>query len=299
MPLADRADPSRRSRPGRLRPSPLSVAASDLGGTGDDLTGDEVRDILTRGELDIAGRLTDASNVTVLATATLDGASVYCVYKPVRGERPLWDFPDGTLAGREVASAMIAGAAGWDCVPPTFLRETGPLGVGMVQRWIECASPDTLVDLHPVKKLPTGWLPVLRAIDAVGDPVVLAHADDPGLKLLATFDLVVNNADRKGSHVLPVPGGPVYGVDHGLTLHVETKLRTVLWGWAGTALDENAVEGLRRITGALDGPLGEALSGLLTSRELTALQHRLARLVRKPVFDTPPEHRTPIPWPPL
>ena len=122
-------------------------------------------------------------------------------------------------------------------MPPTFLRD-GPVGTGMVQLWIDDTDSESMVDLFPRKKLPKGWLPVLRATDATGSPAVLAHADDPRLQLLATFDLVVNNADRKGPHVLPVVDGPVYGVDHGLTLHADNKLRTVLWGWAGDPLPE-------------------------------------------------------------
>jgi uncharacterized repeat protein (TIGR03843 family) len=262
------------------------------------LTSEDVAELLIHGELDIVGRLTDASNLTVLARVTLDGVSFDCVYKPVRGERPLWDFPNGTLAAREVGSAMIARAAGWDCVPPTYFRE-GPLGAGMVQRWIEGTDSETVVDLFPVRRLPPGWLPVFRAVDNEGTPVVLAHADDERLKLLATFDLAVNNADRKGSHVLPVPDGPLYGVDHGLTLHEETKLRTVLWGWAGTPLPEAGIAGLRRLTAALDGELGAALDDMLTVAEVSALRTRVSRLVATPVFRRPPEHRTPIPWPPL
>jgi uncharacterized repeat protein (TIGR03843 family) len=263
------------------------------------LAAEVVADVLVNGELEIVGRLTDASNVTVLAHATLEGATVDCVYKPVRGERPLWDFPDGTLAGREVAAALVARTAGWNCVPPTYLREGGPLGPGMVQCWIDGTDSDTMVDLFAVRDVPKGWRPVLRAVDPVGEPVVLAHADDPRLQRLALFDLLVNNADRKGSHVLPVPGGPVYGVDHGLTMHVETKLRTVLWGWAGEPVPNDAIDGLQRLRTAVDGELGVELGELLTVRELSALRDRIERLLNRRVFNRPPQHRTPIPWPPL
>ena len=256
-------------------------------------------EVLVNGELEIVGRLTDASNVTVLAHATLDGATVDCVYKPIRGERPLWDFPDGTLAGREVAAALVARSAGWDCVPPTYMRDGGPLGAGMVQCWIDGTDSDSMVDLFAVRDVPKDWLPVLRAVDPAGDPVVLAHADDRRLQLLALFDLLVNNADRKGSHVLPVPDGPVYGVDHGLTMHVETKLRTVLWGWAGSPIPDDATEGLRRLHHGIAGQLGAELGDLLTIRELSALRDRIDRLLARRVFSRPPQHRTPIPWPPL
>ena len=133
-----------------------------------------------------------------------------CIYKPVRGERPLWDFPDGTLAERELAAYLVSRAAGWDCVPLTVIRD-GPYGPGMVQRWIEDADPEEVVDLVPVDGIPTGWLPVLRAIDTDGDDVAVVHADNPALATLAGFDLVVNNADRKGSHVLPTADGRILG----------------------------------------------------------------------------------------
>lgn len=271
---------------------------AETGVTVGDLAPDDLAELLVNGELEIAGRLSDASNVTLLAEVSYNGVTADCVYKPIRGERPLWDFPDGSLAGREVGAALVAHAAGWECVPPTFLRD-GPVGTGMVQLWIDGTDSETMVDLFPTRKLPKGWRPVLRASDANGSPAVLAHADDPRLALLATFDLVVNNADRKGPHVLPVVDGPVYGVDHGLTLHADNKLRTVLWGWAGEALPEAGVEGLRRLQTAVAGDLGELLTELLTITEVGALQRRIDRLLDQPVFDRPPEHRTPIPWPPL
>ncbi|AZI57962.1 SCO1664 family protein [Nakamurella antarctica] len=263
-----------------------------------DLTPDQLADVLVNGELEIRGRLTDASNLTALAVSTLGGVSVECVYKPVRGERPLWDFPDGSLAAREVGSAMIARAAQWNCVPPTYLRE-GPLGEGMVQQWIDGTDQDDTVNIFKPSKLPKSWLPVLRAADERGRPLVLAHADTPELALLATFDMVVNNADRKAPHILPVTGGPVLGVDHGLTLHYEDKLRTVLWGWAGREIPEEGVEGLHRLTEQLEGALGEDLSALITITELRALCDRVAHLVESPLFTHPPQHRSPIPWPAL
>ncbi len=263
-----------------------------------DLTSAEITDILINGELEIIGRLTDASNVTVLGRTTLAAVTLECVYKPIRGERPLWDFPDGSLAAREVGSAMIARAAGWNCVPPTHLRN-GPIGSGMVQQWIDGTDQDDTVNLFKPKDLPDGWLPVLRAADNKGKPLILAHADTPELALLACFDLVVNNADRKAPHILPVPGGPVLGVDHGLTLHHEDKLRTVLWGWAGKPLPDEGIAGLERLVLVLDGPLGEELSALITITELVALIDRVDRLLGCKTFDQPPPDRTPIPWPPL
>jgi len=197
-----------------------------------DLRDPSVREVLRRGRIEITGRLVDASNATLFGTVCADGVELRCVYKPVRGERPLWDFPDGTLAGREVASHLISETAGWHVVPPTLLRD-GPFGPGMVQVWVDTNDERELVDVLPPKEVPPGWLGVLRARDGRGEPAVLVHADLPELRAMAVFDVVVNNADRKGGHVLAGVDGRIYGVDHGLCLHVEHKLRTVLWGWVG------------------------------------------------------------------
>jgi uncharacterized repeat protein (TIGR03843 family) len=254
--------------------------------------------VITEGEISVTGRLTDASNLTLLGEATLDGLTVPCIYKPVRGERPLWDFPDGTLAERELAAYLVSGAAGWNCVPLTVIRD-GPYGPGMVQRWIEDADPDQVVDLVPVQRIPPGWLPVLRAVDTDGKNVAVVHADNPALAKLAGFDLVVNNADRKGSHVLPTSGGRILGVDHGLCFHSDDKLRTILWGWAGQSLPEVVIDGIERLRTALNGELGERLDELITLTEMAALRDRLDLYAETKMFPRAPSHRTPIPWPPL
>src|SRR5258708_10090376 len=150
--------------------------------------------------MELEGRLVDASNTTIRAFITLDGVSVRCVYKPVRGERPLWDFPDGTLAGREVAAYAGSAATGWDLVPPTVLRD-GPLGPGACQLWVE-ESDQPLVGFVPAEELPDTWLQIAAASDDEGQAYLLAHADDALLARMALFDVVVNNADRKGGHVL-------------------------------------------------------------------------------------------------
>ena len=259
---------------------------------------DDDLEVLRDGDIGITGRLTDASNLTLLAAASLGGVSIDCIYKPVRGERPLWDFPDGTLAERELAAYLVSVASGWDCVPPTIIRD-GPYGPGMVQRWIADCDPDLMVDLVPIKKVPKGWLPVMRAVDVSGHDVAVVHADNAALSVLAGFDLVVNNADRKGSHVLPTPDGRVLGVDHGLCFHRDEKLRTILWGWAGRPLPAAVLDGLRRLSVELDGTLGGQLDELITVTEMTALHHRIDRLTATARFPRPPDHRTPIPWPPL
>jgi uncharacterized repeat protein (TIGR03843 family) len=265
------------------------------------LADEAVLELLRGGTITVTGRLTDASNITLLGAVESDGTTVRCVYKPVRGERPLWDFPDGTLAGREVASYAISEAAGWRCVPPTVMRD-GPYGPGMVQQWIEDADSDLTADLVPEAELPDGWCPILRAVDEDGAELVLAHSPLPALAVLAGFDLVVNNADRKASHILPTPDGRVRGVDHGLTLHPDDKLRTILWGWAGQPLPAAVLDGMARLradVGAASSPLRDALGSLIGESEIHALASRIEALVAAPSYPAPPAHRTPIPWPPL
>ncbi|MCP2257557.1 hypothetical protein LX15_001242 [Streptoalloteichus tenebrarius] len=252
--------------------------------------------LLTHGRIEVRGRLVDASNATLFCEVSHDGVTAEAVYKPVRGERPLWDFPDGTLAGREVATYLVSAASGWDLVPPTVLRD-GPFGPGMVQLWVDTDPERELVDVVPPEKVPEGWRAVLRAHDRLGEPAVLAHADHPGVRRLAVFDVVVNNADRKGGHVLHGVDGSVYGVDHGICLHVEDKLRTVLWGWLGEPLPEEAVAVLRRLREDVDGALGEQLAEHLTRKEVQAVADRVDRLLAGGVFPAPSSEWPAIPWP--
>jgi uncharacterized repeat protein (TIGR03843 family) len=227
------------------------------------------------------------------------------VYKPVAGEAPLWDFPDGTLAGRERGSYLVSAALGWNLVPYTIIRD-GPAGSGMLQRWVDQPSDDPaypdadggpdLIDLVPAGKVPAGFLPVLQAYDYAGDEVTLVHADDDRLRRLAVFDVLINNADRKGGHVLSGVDGHVYGVDHGVTLHVEDKLRTVLWGWAGKPVDDDTLEDVASLHDELAGDLGAELYCHITPREVAALRARIVALLRNPVMPTP-DRRRPIPWP--
>ena len=232
---------------------------------------DEALELLAAGDLEIEGRLVDASNTTLVGAVSAGGSSVGCVYKPVAGERPLWDFPDGTLAAREVAAFAVSQASGWHVVPPTVLRD-GPLGPGMVQLWID-------VDEHV-------------------DPVVLAGSDDPALRRMAVFDAVVNNTDRKIGHLLPMPGGHVFGVDHGVCFSEQDKLRTVLWQWAGQRLDAEALGVLAALDDQLAGPLGDQLGRLLTPVEVRATRRRVRRLLSAKRYPRPRPGWPHVPWPP-
>jgi len=255
--------------------------------------------LLTDGELALEGRLVDASNTTLRGILTLDGLTARCVYKPVRGERPLWDFPDGTLAGREVAAYLVSRATGWDLVPPTVLRD-GPFGPGSCQLWIdEPEEAEPLVGFVPAAAVPPRWFPVAAARDDDGAAYALAHADDPRLARLAVLDVVINNADRKGGHVIVGPDDRIYGVDHGVCFHVEDKLRTVLWGWAGRRLPPDAVEMLAGLAGQLTGRLGDELSEQLTIGEVAELAARVDRLRETGRFPLPPQDWPAMPWPPM
>lgn len=245
------------------------------------------------GELTLSGRITTASNATFLGSI----GDTAVVYKPVAGESPLWDFPHGMLARREVASYLVSQVLGWDVVPHTWLRD-GPLGEGMVQLWKEPDPDQNPVDLLPAEEVPqSGWKHVLKGQDETGRIVELVHEDSPALRRMAVFDILVNNADRKGNHILAMPGGHRYGVDHGLTFHREHKLRTVLWGWLGETLTDEEAAGIDRVTGGLGGELGARLDDLLSAEEIAALAARCTMLRAAGRFPAPSGQMPAVPWP--
>jgi len=247
-----------------------------------------------QGDLELHGRIMPASNATFLGE--IDGVKV--VYKPVAGERPLWDFPDGTLADREVAAYAVSEAIGWDVVPTTWLGE-GPHGLGMLQVWREVDPEQEAVTLVRAGAVPDGYLAVFDALDDRDRDVTLIHEDTEPLRRMAVFDVVVNNADRKGGHVLEMPDGHRYGVDHGVTMHHEPKLRTVLWGWGGLPLTDAEVDALRHLRAAVAGDLGVTLAAHLTDLELSALERRCARLLQIGRLPASRGEWPAIPWPPF
>ncbi|TFC84315.1 SCO1664 family protein [Cryobacterium sinapicolor] len=245
------------------------------------------------GVLELTGRITTASNATFLGTI----GDVTVVYKPIAGENPLWDFPDGNLASREAAAYLVSEAFGWNVVPRTWLRG-GPMGPGMVQLWQDADPEQDAVDLVPWGDAPTpGWCRVFDGRDDHNRAVTLIHEDSAVLRRMAVFDIVVNNADRKGDHILAMPDGHRHGVDHGLTFHTDHKLRTVLWGWLGDELTADELDGIDRVSAQLTGELGGILAGLLSEVEIAALVARCDRLRSEGRFPAPRGDMPAVPWP--
>ena len=224
--------------------------------------------VITEGELDVEGRFVDASNATLLAVARLSSQEVKVIYKPVAGERPLWDFPDGNLAQRERAAYLLSEALELHIVPFTILRE-GPFGVGSVQEWIE--------------------------MDEEFDVVAFASADTQELRKMVLLDAIINNTDRKYGHILVDSQRSVFGCDHGVTFHSDPKLRTVLWQWAG---DEFTTEEISVLKKSIE--IAESiLSDLITKEEIQALLQRSSEMIESGRFPYPSEEWPAIPWPPF
>jgi uncharacterized repeat protein (TIGR03843 family) len=237
-------------------------------------------EVLRDGTIDVVGRILGSSNHALLVTVTLPCPDpgepprvLHAIHKPRIGERPLDDFPDGTLGHRELAAYLVSEAMAWSIVPPTVIRE-GPFGEGMLQAYVE---PDESVDV-------IAWI----------------NEDESRLRRMAVFDAAVNNTDRKGGHILPVDGGRhVYGVDHGVCFSVTPKLRTVLWAWRGTTFDDDEVAGLTRLREALDGDLAADLRPLLSRAEVRATTRRVDALLDSRRFPYPSPAWPAIPWPPF
>jgi len=245
-------------------------------------------------ELTLHGRIMPASNATFVGEI----GDVRVVYKPVAGERPLWDFPDGTLAHREVAAYAVSEALAWDVVPHTFLRE-GPHGLGMVQLWQEPDQEQAAVTVVAEGAVPAGFRHVFDGVDELDQPISLVHEDSPELRRMAVFDVLVNNADRKGGHVLEMLDGHRFGVDHGVTFHADPKLRTVLWGWAGEPLGDAERAGVERMLAGLRAGLADELGQLLDEHEVGRLRQRAERLLSSGRFPQPRGDWPAIPWPPF
>ncbi|MDD5467689.1 MAG: SCO1664 family protein [Anaerolineales bacterium] len=234
---------------------------------------------LLKGELTVTGEFLWGSNYTFFAEIAWQGETLKAVYKPTRGERPLWDFPAASLARREVAAYLVSEALGWRLVPPTVYRRKASLGAGSVQLFLE----------H----------------DPEYHYFTFSAEDRQRLRPVAAFDLLVNNADRKGSHILMAAEGTIWLIDHGICFHVEDKLRTVLWDFAGEPLpagllaDINAFRDKLAAKEGAPSELAAQLNIYLSAGEVAALRRRAEELLTLGCFPNPPASRRPVPWPPV
>ena len=231
----------------------------------------EIIEHLTNGDLEVTGRLVDASNATLYANCTFNGSTIPVIYKPVAGERPLWDFQDGNLAQRELAAYLVSELGGFEVVPPTVLRD-GPFGTGMVQQWID--------------------------INEEIDLAMFYREDNSQLRKMALFDAVVNNTDRKIGHLLPISKDLVHGCDHGVTFHEDDKLRTVLWQWADKPLTDEETGRLEHLEVAIASDAGQILN-LISQNEYASLLGRINRLLSEKKFPSPSDEWPAVPWPPF
>jgi uncharacterized repeat protein (TIGR03843 family) len=235
---------------------------------------DNIAEILARAEVEDCQLVPSGSNYVFLLTLRDPAAGQgLAIYKPRRGEAPLWDFPDGTLYRRERAAYLLAVDLGWEFIPPTIIRD-GPYGLGMVQLFIPSDPADNFFTIRD------------------------AHGDE--LRRIALFDAMSNNADRKGGHCLLGSDGTIWGIDHGLTFHPSDKLRTVIWDYSDDPLPPGLVEDVAGLATRLDGSggIGDALSALLDHEEIVALRHRIRALLREPYYPRPGQRRS-VPWPPV
>jgi len=234
---------------------------------------EDALEILVHGKLELKGQFVLGSNYSFLVSLDHVGRKLKGVYKPNKGERPLYDFPADSLAAREVAAYVLSEVLGWDFVPPTVIRKHAPFGIGSLQEFIPHNPEDTYFSFN----------------DATRD----------SLRPVVLFDLIINNADRKGSHILRDLRGNFKLIDHGLCFHTDPKLRTVIWDFSGQAIPEELIQDVNLLLVKLVDP-NLALSGLtqlLQPEEIQALIRRVRDLLETPVFPLPDPERRPFPWP--
>ena len=238
------------------------------------LSADQVISLLTNGTLTLEGVMPWSSNYTFLALVAEGELELLAIYKPCKGERPLWDFPHGTLCKREVAAYVVSEALGWSLVPPTVLRE-GPHGIGSVQLFIDCDPGQHYFTLKD------------------------EHAEE--FKRVAVFDALLNNTDRKGGHCLIDHAGKIWAIDHGVTFHCEPKLRTVIWDYAGQTIPDALLADLKRLQQTIrsNDPVALRLRELISRHEIDALLGRLKELIDTGIFPEPSSDWYTIPWPPV
>jgi hypothetical protein len=229
----------------------------------------DVKEAIINKPIEILGRLVDASNATLFGI--LEETEINIIYKPISGERPLWDFEEGSLAGREVATYLTSEFMNFNLVPFTTLRE-GPFGLGMVQHWVE--------------------------VDESFEIIEFSQSNDERLRSMALFDAIINNTDRKIGHLLPTKEGEIFGCDHGVTFHVEDKLRTVLWQWRGHTFNDQETAQLKRFIDEFQN-WSDLIAELLTDEEKEITRQRVLDLLDSGKFPFPSEDWPAIPWPPV
>ena len=235
----------------------------------------EVLALLQNGEMEVQGLVPWSSNYTFIVRMRDGAREMRAIYKPSRGERPLWDFPDGTLAKREVAAYFVSASLGWPHIPPSVLRD-GPEGEGVVQQFIETVEEQHFFTLRN------------------------AHRDE--MKRIAAFDAIVNNTDRKGGHVLLGKDGCIWCIDHGVTFHEYPKLRTVIWDFTEQRIPTEILKDIGSLQSCLkraNDDLTASLAMLISRREVRALRQRIDELIERGVYPSPPEDWPPVPWPPV
>lgn len=230
---------------------------------------------LQKGTFDLQGQFLSGSNYTFLGNLTYEDWSSQVVYKPVRGEQPLWDFPHGSLARREVAAYLVSEALDWDLVPPTIFRKDGPLGAGSLQQYIDHDPNDHYFNFE--------------------------EDDRQRLRVVAVFDMLINNADRKGGHILRDADNHLWLIDHGLCFHIDDKLRTVVWDFSGEDIPKDLLASIGRLIEGLQegGDLEASLRPYLRHGEIGTLLARARRLCENARFPAPPSSRRSYPWPPV
>jgi uncharacterized repeat protein (TIGR03843 family) len=259
------------------------------------LTFEETEQELLNSDFSVIGQITSASNVALLLENTSDKNGFKAIYKPKSGIRELWDFPKNDLVEREYASYLLSRESELNLIPPTVIREISDFGEGMVQKWIEDSKIKS-VGIFKYDEVPVEFLTVLEANDGQANLVKVAVADSPWLDSLTIFDAIINNSDRKGSHILTDPSGENWAIDHGVTWHLDNKLRTVLWAKAGESLSASAILTMQKIEKGLSESTN-LLSNYLSQDEIEQAANRLKQIATTGLFPLPQGDWPAIPWP--
>lgn len=230
-------------------------------------------DILQKGSIHVEGQFIIGSNYSFLATVKYQNSDYKAVYKPQKGEIPLWDFPPETLANRETAAFLLSEALSWGFVPPTIIRSDAPFGPGSLQ-WFIPHDPEM-------------------------NYFTFSKELKEDLRSVAVFDMIINNADRKGSHMIIDDRGKIWLIDHGISFHIKPKLRTVIWDFIGESISEKITHDLRSLNNKLtpNSLLKSDFEQLLSLQEIVAIKDRIEQIIDHPFFPAPDENYRSFPFP--